>query len=85
MFSCNKKSQVETAVEQMPLQVKLYRFDQAFFNTTPQSLPKLKQQFPFFFANGFDDKVWIDKIQNPQWRELYNEVQLKYKNFEPQK
>ena len=85
VFSCNKKSQVETAVEQMPLQVKLYRFDQAFFNTTPQSLPKLKQQFPFFFTNGFDDKVWIDKIQNPQWRELYNEVQLKYKNFDSQK
>ena len=85
VVSCNKKSQVETAVEQMPLQVKLYRFDQAFFNTTPQSLPKLKQQFPFFFTNGFDDKVWIDKIQNPQWRELYNEVQLKYKNFDSQK
>ena len=85
VFSCNKKSEVETVVEQMPLQVKLFRFDQAFFNSTPEELPKLKQQFPFFFADGFDDKVWIDKMQNPQWRDLYNEVQLKYKNFEPQK
>ena len=85
LFSCNNKSKVEKAVEQMPLQMNAYRFDQAFFSASPQSLPKLKQEYPFFFPDGISDQVWLDKIKDPQWRALYNEVQIRYKNFEPQK
>ena len=85
LVCCKNKSKVEKAVEQMPLQMELYRFDQQFFSATPQSLPKLKQTYPFFFPQGIEDKVWLDKIQDPQWRALYKEVEVKYKNFEPQK
>lgn len=80
--ACQNKSKVESAVEAMPLQMKTFRFDQAFFTTTPQELPKLKQEYPFFFPEGTNDAVWLNKIQDPQWRALYNEVQLKYKNFD---
>jgi gliding motility-associated lipoprotein GldB len=84
LISCDKKTKIEKAVEEIPLDIKVERFDKAFFETTPQDLPKLKLQYPFFFPAGNDDKVWIDKIQNPQWRELYTEVEKKYSNFEPQ-
>ena len=84
LFSCDKKTKIEKAVEEIPLDIKVERFDKAFFETTPQDLPKLKLQYPFFFPAGNDDKVWIDKIQNPQWRELYTEVEKRYSNFEPQ-
>lgn len=85
VLSCNDKSKVEKAVEQIPMQMTTYRFDQAFFNASPKTFPKLKQEYPFFFPEGVDDKVWLDKMQNQQWRALFNEVQAKYKNFEPQK
>jgi gliding motility-associated lipoprotein GldB len=84
LISCDKKTKIEKAVEEIPLEIKVERFDKAFFETTPQDLPKLKSQYPFFFPAGNDDKVWIDKIQNPQWRELYAEVEKRYSNFEPQ-
>ena len=84
LISCDKKTKIEKAVEEIPLDIKVERFDKAFFETTPQDLPKLKLQYPFFFPAGNDDKVWIDKIQNPQWRELYTEVEKRYSNFEPQ-
>jgi gliding motility-associated lipoprotein GldB len=84
LISCDKKTKIEKAVEEIPLEIKVERFDKAFFETTPQDLPKLKSQYPFFFPAGNDDKVWIDKIQNPQWRELYTEVEKRYSNFEPQ-
>ena len=84
LFSCDKKTKIEKAVEEIPLDIKVERFEKAFFETTPQDLPKLKLQYPFFFPEGNDDKVWIDKIQNPQWRELYAEVEKRYSNFEPQ-
>ena len=30
-ISCNQKSKVEKAVEEIPLELKVYRFDKAFF------------------------------------------------------
>ena len=42
LISCDKKSKVEKAVEQIPLELKVYRFDKAFFETKPNELPNLK-------------------------------------------
>lgn len=81
--SCDKKSKVEKAVEKIPLVLQVERFDKLFFETSPKDLDKLKTQFPFFFPNETPDNVWLEKMQNPQWRELYTEVQNKYSNFEP--
>ncbi len=83
--SCDKKTKVEKAVEEIPLEIKVSRFDKAFFETAPQDLPKLKAEYPFFFPPGNDDKVWTDKMQNPQWRELYAEVEKRYGDFNPEK
>lgn len=81
--SCDKKTKVEKAVEEIPVQVKVERFDKLFFETSPKDLGKLKKQFPFFFPAKNPDSVWLEKMQNPLWRELYTEVQKKYSNFEP--
>lgn len=83
LISCDNKSKVEKAVEAIPLEIKVERFDKLFFETPPQDLNKLKAEFPYFFPSGNDDSVWINKMKNPLWRELYTEVQKKYSNFEP--
>ena len=80
-MSCDKKSKEEKAVEAIPVHIKVVRFDKLFFETPPQDLSKLKLDFPFFFPKGNDDRVWLEKMQNPLWRELYTEVQKKYSNF----
>ena len=77
--SCDKKSKAEKAVEAIPLEIKVVRFDKLFFETAPKDLGKLKKEFPFFFPKGNDDSIWLEKMQNPLWRELYTEVQKKYK------
>ncbi|HEX8562426.1 MAG TPA: gliding motility lipoprotein GldB [Flavobacterium sp.] len=82
LFSCDKKSKVEKEVEEIPIEITVNRFDKAFFGAKPQDLPALKRQYPFFFPAGNDDAVWIEKMQNPLWRELYGEVQKKFGNFE---
>jgi len=81
-LSCNQKSKVEKAVEEIPVDIKVERFDKVFFETKPQDLPKIKKQYPFFFP-GNDDNVWVQKMNDPIWREVYEEVQKKYSNFEP--
>ena len=83
LISCDNKSKVEKAVEAIPLEIKVERFDKLFFETPPQDLNKLKKEFPYFFPSGNDDSVWLDKMKNPLWRELYTEVQKRHSNFEP--
>lgn len=84
-YSCDKKSKVEKAVEEIPVSMKVHRFEQAFFEAKPTDLPAVKAEYPFFFPEGTPDAVWIDKMQHPQWRELYQEVEKKYKNFGEEK
>ena len=81
--SCEKKTKTQKAIDSIPVAIKVERFDKLFFETTPSNLGKLKHNYPFFFPSGNDDSVWLEKIQNPLWRELYTEVEKKYSNFEP--
>jgi len=82
-LSCDQKSKVEKAVEEIPVDIKVERFDKVFFETKPEDLAKVKRQYPFFFPAGNDDTVWLSKMQDPIWKEVYTEVQKKYANFEP--
>lgn len=83
LVSCDKKSKSEKAVEAIPVKIEVERFDKLFFETPPKDLGKLKKEFPFFFPKNTTDKVWLEKMKNPLWRELYTEVEKKYSNFEP--
>jgi gliding motility-associated lipoprotein GldB len=82
-LSCDKKSNVEKKVAAIPLELKIVRFDKIFFETPSKDLGKIKIEFPFFFPAGNEDTVWLHKMQDPLWRELYTEVQKKYANIEP--
>jgi gliding motility-associated lipoprotein GldB len=84
-LSCDKKNTIEKAVAKIPLEVKIERFDKIFFETPPQDLEKVKKEFPYFFPAGNDNSIWLNKMQDPLWRELYTEVQKKYANIEPVK
>jgi len=81
VFSCDKKSKVERAVDEIPVQMKVHRFEQAFFDAKPENLETVKAEYPDFFPKDTPDNVWIEKMQHPQWRQLYQEVEKKYKNF----
>lgn len=84
-LSCDKKNKVEKAIEEIPVDIKVVRFDEIFFESEPKDLPKIKNEFPLFFPPRNDDSVWIEKMQNPLWKELYSEVKKKYEDFEPVK
>ena len=78
-WSCDQKSKVEKAVEEIPLEnIKVERFDKQFFETAPKDLATLKKQYPYFFSPKINDSVWINKMNAPIWREVYTEVQKKY-------
>ena len=80
--SCDKKSKVEKEVEAIAVDIKVNRFDKAFFEAKPQDLPRLKTEYPFFFPISDDDNVWIEKMQDPLWKELSQEVNSTFGTFE---
>lgn len=84
-LSCNTKNKIEKSEEGIPVALEVVRFDKIFFETEPKDLAKVKKEFPFFFPAGNDDAVWLEKMQNPLWRELYTEVQKKFSNFDSYK
>ncbi len=84
-YSCNKRPETEKKIENIPVSITLERFDKAFFENPVNELLVLKDKYPYFFPLNTPDSVWINKIKNPLWRELYSEVQKKYPTFEPEK
>ena len=83
LLSCDQKSKVEKAIEEMPVEaIKIERFDKQFFETSPEDLSKLKKQYPYFFSPKINDTVWTNKMTAPIWREVYAEVEKKYPTSE---
>jgi len=85
LFSCDKKSKTEEEVGEISVNIEVERFDKAFFETNPKDLGKIKNKYPLFFPVGNVDSIWLEKMQNPLWRDLYKEVQKNYADFEPEK
>jgi gliding motility-associated lipoprotein GldB len=82
IVSCKKETKQEVDVSAIPVSFKIERFDQKFYTSEPQDLPKLKAEYPFLFPEIYADTVWINKMKDPISRELFNEVQKKYVSLE---
>lgn len=79
--SCDSKSKIEKQVEAIPVKTDLVRFEQAFYGSKPEDLPRIKKQFPEFFPYEVPDSVWTNKMVNKDWQALYHEVEKRYKDF----
>ncbi len=87
IISCKKETKQEVDVSAIPVSFKVERFDQKFYTSEPEDLPKLKSDYPFLFPEIYADTVWTNKLKDPISRELFDEVQKKYTSIgklEPQ-
>jgi len=82
-ISCDKKSKVENEVEEIPFSLTIERFDKVFYETPISDFQQMRKKYAAFFPTQYPDSVFINKIKNPLYRELYDEVQKKYANFQP--
>src|SRR4051812_34732419 len=83
VISCDKKSEVEKAVEEVHVKMQVHRFEKEFFGSTPDKLPELRAQYPSFFPEA-DNQGYIDRMNDPLWKEVYTEVEKKYDDFGPE-
>ncbi len=80
LASCDKKSEIEKKVEATPVNMKVVRFDKAFFDSKPEEMQDLRYEYPFFFPNPSNEE-YVERLNDPLWKEVYSETEKKFGNF----
>ncbi|MBN4070398.1 gliding motility lipoprotein GldB [Olleya sp. AH-315-F22] len=73
--SCETESKLEKEIAEIGVTVNVERFDKLFAEVTSNSLPQLKQNYPFMFSKRYNDSVWIARIKDTLQRQLNTEVE----------
>lgn len=81
MVSCNSNSKLEQEIEKIPIDLKVIRFDKKFAEVTPETLPALKNEFPYLFPESFTDSMWVAKINDTIQQEINTEVEEAFPDF----
>lgn len=81
LHSCKDEVKPKVDVSNISVQFEVERFDQVFYESKPEDFPKIRKQYPFLFPEQFEDSVFINKLNDPVLREVYDEVHLKYKTL----
>jgi len=74
MVSCSNESKKEEAIEAIPISIELIRFDQEFAKAKPEDLTRIKQKFPQFFPEQYNDSIWLFRMTDTLQQELNEEV-----------
>ncbi len=77
----NKESQLEKEIAAIPIEMKIARFDEIFYNAKVEELGSVKKEFPYLFPAQLSDEFWIEKKNDTLFRELNDEVQKQYKDL----
>ncbi|GGW68025.1 protein involved in gliding motility GldB [Winogradskyella epiphytica] len=85
LLSCDSDSKTEKEIAKIDTDFKVERFDQAFLNSTPQDLPKLKKDYPFLFSKQMPDSIVISRMKDTLQHELLSEVQKTFPDFNSSK
>lgn len=74
LWACESKSNVEEAIEQIPVDIEVIRFDKIFGRAAVGDLPNLKAEYPMFFPSQYPDSVWVNRLSDTIQIELNTEV-----------
>lgn len=80
-FSCSDKNNPKIDVSNIQVDFDVKRFDVDFYNSTQETLPKVKEKYPYLFPEEFSDSLSFAKIKDMQEQELFAETQKIYADF----
>ncbi len=85
IISCKKETVNKVDISSINVSVIIDRFEEKFYNATEQSLPELKNEYPYLFPIQNPDSVWLNRINNEEEKELFLESQEVFGNFDSEK
>lgn len=74
VLSCKKDKEIDDAILNLEVDVKVERFDRKFAEAQPKDLVSLKTNYPFMFSNRFPDEFWINRLTDTLQVELNTET-----------
>ena len=74
LSSCQENDSLNIDVSNIPVQVKILRFDLDFYGQSPSKLPEIKQKYPFMFPKRVPDSIWVKKMQDSLLLDLKTQV-----------
>lgn len=80
LFGCNDSDKTEEEIANIPLDLKISRFDREFAAAGEEGLPALRKMYPYLFPAP--DSVWVAKMQDSLQIELFQEVGNAFRSFE---
>ena len=82
-FSCKRKNNSNIDISGISVDFSVSRFATEFYNSSEKTWTKVKKKYPMLFPKNVPDSIWIHKINNPEERELFAEIQKQYQDFSP--
>lgn len=80
LFGCNDSDKTEEEIANIPLDLKISRFDREFATAGEEGLSALRKMYPYLFPAP--DSVWVAKMQDSLQIELFQEVGNAFRSFE---
>ncbi|MCF7560507.1 gliding motility lipoprotein GldB [Sabulilitoribacter multivorans] len=81
VFSCKQENQVNDEIAKINTDIEVERFDTLFSKVDAESLPELKQAYPFMFSEKYKDSFWLAKKNDTLQIQLFKEVDKAFANF----
>lgn len=78
-IACTDKK--ETEIAQIPIDLKVIRFDSLFATASPEKIPLLRSQYPYFLTSNISDAEWIEIQQDSLRKVMFSEIQNTIKDF----
>ena len=67
-ISCSKDN------DQQKTYIKIERFDKIFYQSDSNLLDNVKKNYPFFFPSSYPDNIWIERLNDPIQKEIFDEI-----------
>lgn len=78
LAGCKPRNPLDVDVSNIPVRIRIDRFDQKFYGADTSRLPELKRQYPFLFDASVPDSVWKAKMQDTLLLKVKKQVDSVY-------
>ncbi len=85
LIGCKTENKHKIDISKISVDLKVKRFDIDFYNSSKENLLDVKKKYPLLFPENVNDSIWINRINNKDEQELFDETQKVFGDFSNEK
>jgi len=83
IYACADSNSRAAEIEKISVNINIDRFDQRFFNATPEEFYTLKTQYPYLFPTQYADSIWQKRQRDSLQVLLQGEIAKEFPTLQP--